>query len=100
VTFRDSLPEFAFQWVLIHELGHYFGLKHEGHDGFGHIMWTPDPLADLDTWTTSSVVEFLISGEPQFTPDDAFQTWSWILTNAWRCLFGEERPAPPPPIIL
>lgn len=92
VTFRDSLPEFFFQWVLIHELGHYFGLEHAGHDGFGLIMWTPDEAANLETWTTESVVEFIISGEPQFTPDDAFKAWSWILSYAWRCVFGEDRP--------
>jgi hypothetical protein len=46
----------------------------------------------MSSGTAAAVIEFFLSGEPQFTPDDAFNVWSWILTNAQTCLVGEDRP--------
>jgi hypothetical protein len=87
VSFRDRLPEFFFRWVLIHELGHYFGLDHEGHDGAHNIMWTPAEEAHLDKVTSATVAELFLSGmEPQFTRDDAFRVWNWITSTAIACL--------------
>ncbi len=87
VSFRDRLPEFFFRWVLIHELGHYFGLDHKGHDGAHHIMWTPAEDEDLDKVTGETVAELFLSGlEPQFTRDDAFRVWNWITSTAVACL--------------
>lgn len=87
VSFRDRLPEFLFRWVLIHELGHYFGLDHEGHDGVHHIMWTPAETEGLEWWTGETTAELFLSGlEPQFTRDDAFRVWNWITGTAFACL--------------
>jgi hypothetical protein len=91
VTFRYRPPEFFFRWVPIHEIGHYFSLQHDGHDGLHHIMWTPAPEAQLDTWTSQTTAELFLSGlEPQFTRDDIQRMWNWIIVNAKPCLFEEE----------
>jgi hypothetical protein len=37
-TWRDTYPPFFSRVVLAHELGHYFGLAHAGHNGFDKIM--------------------------------------------------------------
>lgn len=89
VTFVDKIPEYFFRWVLIHELGHYFGLEHDGHDGLHHIMWTPAEDQGLDKVTGETVAELFLTGEPQFTRDDAENAWNWILTNARSCLDDE-----------
>jgi hypothetical protein len=87
VTFRDRLPEWAFRWVLIHELGHYLGLDHQGHDGLEHIMFTNAKEEGLTLVTLSSVAEYaLLSGESRFTGVDARVVWDWLPTNARGCL--------------
>lgn len=86
-SFRDRLPEFVFRWMLIHELGHYFGLEHRGHDGIHHIMFTADPGQGLDKWTSETTAELFLSGlEPQFSRDDQFRVWNWITSTAIECL--------------
>lgn len=70
-------------------MGHYFSLEHAGHDGFHHIMWTPDPKANLDWWTGETTAALFLDGlEPRFTRDDAYRAWRWIITNATECLFN------------
>jgi hypothetical protein len=87
VTFRDRLPEAMFRFTLIHELGHYFGLDHTGHNGIGYIMFTNDPGAGLDVMTVDAFFQIaFLSGEPRFSTDDARTTWTWITTNARGCL--------------
>jgi hypothetical protein len=87
VSFRDRLPEFFLRWVLIHELGHYFGLEHDGHDGMHLVMWTPAEDQGLDWWTGETTAELFLSGmDPQFTRDDATRVWSWITGTAIACL--------------
>jgi hypothetical protein len=87
VTFRDRLPEAMFRFTLIHELGHYFGLDHAGHNGIGFIMFTNDPGAGLDVMTVDAFFQIaFLTGEPRFSPDDARTSWSWITTNARACL--------------
>lgn len=89
VSFRERTPEFIFQWVLVHELGHYFGLNHPGHDGAEHIMYTADPGEGLDTVTPGTVAEYLaLTGEPRFTLDDARRVWDWLTVNARDCILG------------
>ena len=87
VTFRDRLPEAMFRFTLIHELGHYFGLDHAGHNGIGFIMFTNDPGAGLDVMTVDAFFQIaFLTGEPRFSPDDARTSWSWITANARGCL--------------
>ncbi|MEP7335699.1 MAG: hypothetical protein ABI717_07955, partial [Actinomycetota bacterium] len=87
VTFRDRLPEAMFRWVLVHELGHYFGLDHAGHNGAGYIMFTNDPGAGLDVMSLDAFFQIVfLTGEPRFTPDDARTAWGWITSNARSCL--------------
>jgi hypothetical protein len=81
VSFRDRQPEWLFQWVLVHEMGHYWGLDHTGHDGIEFIMFSPRESNSAVTGGTA--VEYLLmSGEPRFTLDDARTAWDWITTTA------------------
>lgn len=87
VTFRDRLPEAMFRFTLVHELGHYLGLDHVGHNGVGFVMFTNDPGAGLDTITLDAFFQIVfLTGEPRFTPDDARTAWSWITSTARSCL--------------
>ncbi|WP_425237097.1 hypothetical protein [Ulvibacterium sp.] len=77
VTFRTRFPEVALRFVPIHEIGHYYGLNHEGHDNPSYIMWVP-PMGGIG----SGVPEFLfLSGEANFTLDNARDTWDYITTT-------------------
>lgn len=85
VTFRDRLPEWVFRYVLVHELGHYLGLDHEGHDGVHQIMYSNK--AGLEFATPAAVAEYLLlTGEPRFSTDDARTVWAWITSRARPCL--------------
>jgi hypothetical protein len=76
-----------FRFTLVHELGHYLGLDHAGHNGVGYIMFTNDPGAGLDTITVDAFFQIVfLTGEPRFTLDDARTTWSWITSTARSCL--------------
>jgi hypothetical protein len=82
----------VFRYVLIHEIGHYFGLDHPGHTGANHIMWSRGSGIAAVSWET--VGEAFLSAEPRFTGDDACTVWRWILTNAQSCV---TLPPPGPP---
>jgi hypothetical protein len=89
VSFRERVPEFVFQWVLIHELGHYFGLDHAGHDGMEHIMYTAAPTEGLVPVTAGTVAEYVaLTGEPRFTLEDARRVWDWLAANGQDCIRG------------
>jgi hypothetical protein len=90
VSFRDRTPEYVFRWVLIHELGHYFGLGHAGHNGLEHIMYTNAPEEGLSPVTGGTVAEYIFfSSEPHFTLDDARVVWDWLTTAAVSCVRGD-----------
>lgn len=80
VTFRNLTPAWVFRWVLIHEMGHYWGLNHnKGTRGLDEIMFT---LSD-GTVTFSMFYEFLLlGGDPRFTFDDLETVWTWITGDA------------------
>lgn len=81
VSYRDRQPEWLFQWVLVHEMGHYWGLDHAGHNGYEFVMYSPRESTSSVTWNTAG--EYLaMSGEPRFTLDDARTTWAWITMTA------------------
>jgi hypothetical protein len=86
VAHRDRLPADFMKYVLIHEMGHYFSLEHEGHDGLDKIMFSP---VENDWWSWNLIVEFLWwSGEPQFTYDDGKQAWDFLIDTIPQCLPG------------
>ncbi len=81
VTFTDRIPEFVFGTVLVHEIGHYFGLCHDFHDGLEFIMFSPKYSKHKVTGNT--FLEYLLlSGGPRFTLEDARETWRWITNVA------------------
>ncbi len=86
-TWRDFQPDLVFLTVPIHEAGHCFDLKHDGHDGAHNIMFTAAGSADLDFVTLQTFAEYIaLGGEPQFTIADASNAWKWIVAKAADCL--------------
>jgi hypothetical protein len=79
-TFKDRLPDFVWQWVPIHELGHTFGLCHV--DGLDHIMYTAAAAENKSWWDWSVLFNYLlVSGEPGFTLDEQKKVWDYIIAN-------------------
>jgi hypothetical protein len=83
VTYRNRTPDWAFRWVLAHELGHYWGLNHANRSGgdrsLDEIMFAPSTGVGLNG---SALLEYLLlGGEPRFTLDDARTAWDWITTD-------------------
>lgn len=87
-TVRSSLMAHLFGTVLAHEIGHTFSLKHAGHDGVEHIMFTDAESASLQNVTVNTFVEYiLLGGEPHFTLEDGKNAWrNWVLGWAKDCL--------------
>jgi hypothetical protein len=86
-TIRTSFMVHLFGTVLAHEIGHTFSLRHEGHDGMEHIMFTLEGSAGLDSVTVNTFIEYLLlGGEPRFTIHDGRDAWTWILADAVNCL--------------
>jgi hypothetical protein len=77
-TFRSRLPEVVFQYVPIHEIGHYVGLDHDPHNSAGEIMWKPSQPTD---WGATVLNYLVTTGEANFTLDDVDRVWSWITTT-------------------
>lgn len=78
-TFRTRFPEVGFRFVPIHEIGHYYGLDHKGHDNASMIMWSPK---SADKNIPAAIPEFLfLSGEANFIEDDARTTWAYIIST-------------------
>jgi len=76
-VFRDRLPDFAFRYVPIHEIGHTFGLCHV--DGLDRIMYSPKEKSWIDWWT---IPEYLyLHGGPVFTFDEAKKVWDYIIAH-------------------
>ncbi len=83
VTYRNRTPDWVFRWVLVHEMGHYWGLNHTNRSGndrsLDEIMYAPSTGFRL---SGSAVYEFLLGGgEPRFTLDDGRSVWDWITTE-------------------
>jgi len=72
---RDRLPDFAFRYVPIHEIGHTFGLCHA--DGLDRIMYS---AKEKSAWSWWLLPEYLwLSGEPSFTYGEAKSVWDYII---------------------
>jgi hypothetical protein len=80
VTYRNLSPDWAFRFVLAHELGHYLGLNHLNRAGadrpLDEIMYSPRNGVKIGVSTFAEYL--LLEGEPVFTFDDARTTWEWI----------------------
>lgn len=87
VLYRDQWPPKIFRYVLAHEMGHYLGLCHYGHDGFQSIMFTPQPTANL-SFASWGLFRFYLSDEPEFSFKDAKNVWRFLVTELSRCLEG------------
>jgi len=75
-TWRDTYPPYFSRLVLAHELGHYFGLAHAGHNGIENIMFSKpegDSLLGAGSWRLWS------NGDPAFVEDDVEQSWRFIV---------------------
>jgi hypothetical protein len=77
-TFRDRFPKVIYQYVAIHEIGHYVGLDHKGHTSPSQIMWKPSQGID---WGDAVLNYLFTTGEANFSLDDITTTWQWITTT-------------------
>jgi hypothetical protein len=81
---RDRMPDWIWIYVLIHELGHTFGLCHV--DGLDRIMVS---TKDHGSFTWGTIPNYWLHGEPIFTFEEAKKTWDYIVANfAAECLAG------------
>lgn len=90
VIYRDVYPTDPFRYVLPHEIGHYLGLCHCGHDGFQNVMFSKVEN-DIPDW---GLVSFYWESEPHFTFEDGRNAWRFIVDQMRACLTGETEPAP------
>ena len=78
VSFLDRRPDFVFQYVFVHELGHYFGLCHV--DGLNRIMYTSNKNEDKTWWSWMVLPEYIyLEGGPRFVLDEAKRAWDGIV---------------------
>ncbi len=83
VIYRDTFPPYFSRYVLAHELGHYFGLCHFGHDGVQNIMFSTaggSNVLDPGLW------QYYLHSEPEFTYEDAKNVWRFIVNQMRDCL--------------
>lgn len=94
VIYRDIYPAYVFQYVLPHEIGHYLGLCHCGHDGFQNVMFRPD----VNDFFDIGLLSFYWDSEPRFSLEDGKNAWRFIVDQMTPCLTGEEEVPTPPDI--
>ena len=83
VVYRDIFPPYFSRYVLAHEIGHYFGLCHFGHDGVQNMMFSKadgSNILDLGLW------QYYLHAEPEFTDQDARNVWRFIVDQMRPCL--------------
>lgn len=76
VTTRNVYPNYFSKVVLAHELGHYFGLCHVGHDGVQNIMFSN---ADGNSILDIGLLNYYMRSEPDFSFDDKKNMWTFIV---------------------
>jgi hypothetical protein len=85
VIHRDVWPYHVARYILVHELGHYLGLCHFGHDGASnHIMYSV--VDDVSWFDWSMLPSLYLDSEPEFTIDDAKNSWRFIVSVMSHCL--------------
>ncbi len=75
-------PHYAARFVLAHEIGHYFGLCHFGHDGVQNSC-SPSPGSNPLDW---GLWQYYLHSEPQFTHYDAKNAWRFVVDQMSECL--------------
>ena len=78
VTIVDVQPDVFRKYVLIHELGHYFGLCHVA--GFDRLM-VSGADSEPSFWSWDAVPNFILHSGPVFTFGEAKQAWRYIINN-------------------
>lgn len=76
VIWRDQYPPWFGRLVLCHELGHYFGLTHAGHDGVENVMFS---LPEGNALLGSGSWRLWSHGEPVFTDVDVEHVWRFVI---------------------
>jgi hypothetical protein len=98
VIYKDAWPQVFLAYVLGHEIGHYVGLCHFGHNGFHNMMFTsapqPPPLPDLKVATFGTLWGYYRDSEPRFSLDDAKNCWRFLVDQMPHCLAPEPAPSP------
>jgi hypothetical protein len=92
VVYRDFFSPYVARYVLAHELGHYFGLCHLGHDGLQNLMYSRAGGSEALDW---GLVRYYLHSEPRFTHEDAKNVWRFVVTEIPGCLPGVPGPLPP-----
>ena len=80
VYHRDRWPQYAFRYVLGHEIGHYFGLNHE--NGIDNMMYSPMG----SNWFPSNILHYWLNREPGFTLGQGKAAWDFIVSDMRGCL--------------
>jgi hypothetical protein len=78
VIYRDIYPPYFSRYVLAHEIGHYFGLCHFGHDGVQNIMFS---TAGGSKIFDPGLLRYYLYSEPQFLPEDGKNAWRFIVNQ-------------------
>jgi hypothetical protein len=94
VIYRDVWPQIVFGHVLQHEIGHYVGLCHFGHNP-ANIMWTYR-LGSRTVFAWRSICGFYRDSEPRFSLDDARNCWRFLVDEMPHCLAPDVEPVPVP----
>jgi hypothetical protein len=82
VIYRDVFPPYFSRYVLGHEMGHYFGLCHFGHNGVQNIMYAKAANSILDP----GLLQYYLHAEPEFSWEDAKNVWRFIVDQMRPCL--------------
>jgi hypothetical protein len=64
VIYKDLWPLTFLGYVLPHEIGHYLGLCHYGHDGIQNIMYTKAEKAGLEMFTWGTLWGYYRDNQP------------------------------------
>jgi hypothetical protein len=85
VVHRGFWPAYVFRYILAHEIGHYLGLCHYGHNGIQNIMYTKAEGANLNMFDWN-LFKFYYQREPEFTLADGKNIWRFIVDQLSCCL--------------
>src|SRR5574341_428264 len=89
--YRDAYPSDVFAYVLPHEIGHYLGLCHCGHDGFQNVMYTKADAAGLSFFDWGALSLYWES-EPHFSLEDGKNAWRFIVDQLSTCIGAPASP--------